>query len=219
MATGFSVQEHPSSDVFEEYAFQRLSEADTDAVEEHVLVCPECQTSLAATDEYILLMKRATAQIESLVRPTFAHPILAGRGKRIQRIQTFAIAMAAMFLLCVGVVVMGARFGWPASASTSAMPAESVQLMALRGGDDALLNHARAGRPIDLHIDVTGLAAADRYRVEIVNSLGQRTWDAEVASSTAPLAAHVPKGFRRGQYWVRLYSNGRLQREFGLTVE
>jgi Putative zinc-finger len=214
VATAFSVQEHPTSDVFEEYAFQRLSEADTDAVEEHVLVCPECQISLAATDEYILLMKQATARMESFVGPTFAHP-----RTRMQPIRTFGIAIAAILLLCVSVAVMGARFGWLASPIASAMPAESVPLMALRGGDDALLNRARAGRPIDLHIDVTGLASADRYRVEIVNSRGQRTWDAELASSTDPLAAHITKGFKRGQYWVRLYSSGRLQREFGLTVE
>jgi Putative zinc-finger len=216
VATGFSVQgQHPTSDVFEEYAFRRLSEADTDAVEEHVLVCPECQTSLAATDEYILLMKRALARLESFAPPTFAN-----RSRRIQRIQTSAVAIAAIFLLCVGFMVMGARFGWPASPiALTTMPAESVPLMALRGGEDALLNRAGAGRPIDLHIDVTGLASADWYRVEIVNSRGQNTWDAELASSTGPLAAHVAKGFKRGQYWVRLYSSGRLQREFGLTVE
>jgi hypothetical protein len=187
VATAFSVQEHPTSDVFEEYAFQRLSEADTDAVEEHVLVCPECQISLAATDEYILLMKQATARMESFVGPTFAHP-----RTRMQQIQTFGIAIAAILLLCVSVAVMGARFGWLASPIATA---------------------------IDLHIDVTGLAAADRYRVEIVNSRGQPTWDAEIANSTGPLAVHVAKGFKRGQYWVRLYSGGRLQREFGLTVE
>ena len=214
MATAFSVQEHPTSDVFEEYAFQRLSEADTEAVEEHVLVCPECQTSLAATDEYILLMKQSTARMEAFAGPTIAHP-----RSRIQRIQTFGIAIAAILLLCVSVAVVGAHFGWPASRIASAMPAESVPLMALRGGDDPLLNRAGAGRPIDLHIDVTGLASADRYRVEVVNRLGERTWNAEIANSTGPLAVHVAKGFKRGQYWVRLYSSGRLQREFGLTVE
>ena len=57
----FSIQGHPTTDAFEEYAFKRLSEADTEALEEHLLVCPECQTSLAEVDQYILLMKQATA--------------------------------------------------------------------------------------------------------------------------------------------------------------
>jgi hypothetical protein len=64
MEAVFSVQGHPAADTFEEYAFKRLSEADTEALEEHVLVCPECQASLAEVDDYILLMKQATADRE-----------------------------------------------------------------------------------------------------------------------------------------------------------
>jgi hypothetical protein len=60
----FSIQGHPTTEAFEEYAFKRLSEADTETLEEHLLVCPECQTSLAEVDEYILLMKQATAGLK-----------------------------------------------------------------------------------------------------------------------------------------------------------
>jgi Putative zinc-finger len=229
--TAFSVQRHPTTDVLEEYAFHRLPEPDTEALEEHLLMCPECQDSLADMDEYILLVKHVTARHQSrhksVLQPEFAatrKPTHLGRaldisGMDVIRSLGFALA-AALVLICVGI----ARFSWPVAPVVTAEP---VELIALRGGDDALLNpfinplvnHAHAGRPLDMNVDVTGLPSSDRYRIEIVNSAGQRAWDGQVQGSGNPLAVHIAKGFRRGQYWVRLYSSSQLLREFGLKVD
>src|ERR1035438_9554963 len=65
--------DHLDENVLEEYVFGRLSNAKSAVVEEHLLICPHCQTSLAETDEYIRLMKYAAA------RQPDARPILIPR--------------------------------------------------------------------------------------------------------------------------------------------
>jgi hypothetical protein len=61
----FAIHGHPTPDALEEYAFRRLSAHDTEALEEHVLVCPHCQTSLAEVEDYILLIQLGIARYES----------------------------------------------------------------------------------------------------------------------------------------------------------
>jgi hypothetical protein len=235
----FSIQGHPTTEAFEEYAFKRLSESNTEKLEEHLLVCEECQTSLVEVDEYILLMKQATARLESRreaqsaparlvagIRELIAAPLVR---KRPQRSLTYAIA-----LMVVGVAIFLTTVSRPLSwasrrTETAGRPAESVELLALRGGAPAA-NHAQSGRPLDLVIDLTGVedpagggsasvGGATRYRVEMVDAAGKPVWNAEAAGSQSSLSAHLAKGLEPGQYWVRLYSRGTLLREFGLRAD
>ncbi len=239
----FSIQGHPTTEAFEEYAFKRLSEAETEALEEHLLVCPECQTSLAEVDEYILLMKQATAQYERARGPRSAFPRFGERigdliaaslvRKGPQRSVTYAIglmAVAASFFL----VTASRPLVWASHPTGTAGAAVSVELLALRGGAPA--NHAQSGRPLDLNIDLTGIedltgggsagvtsdstsGEAPKYRVEIVDASGGPVWNGEAAGSQGSLSAHLAKGLKPGQYWVRLYSRGALLREFGLRAD
>ena len=48
---------HIAEDVLELYALGRLSEAESTPIEEHLLLCPDCQDALAATDELISALK------------------------------------------------------------------------------------------------------------------------------------------------------------------
>jgi hypothetical protein len=54
----FSVQGHPTTDTLEEYSFNRLSEIDAMVIDDHLLVCSECQISLADVENCIRLMKQ-----------------------------------------------------------------------------------------------------------------------------------------------------------------
>jgi hypothetical protein len=241
----FSIQGHPTTEAFEEYAFKRLSEADTEALEEHLLVCPECQTSLAEVDEYILLMKQATARHQTGLDPCHeargepqSLPARLGAGigaliagslarKGPQRSLTYAIA-----LIVVGASIFFGTASRPlvwASRPPAALGVPApVELLALRGGTPAA-NHAQSGRPLDLIIDLTGIedvtgggsavaGEAPKYRVEIVDATGGQVWNGEAASHGS-LPAHLAQGLKPGQYWVRLYSRGTLLREFGLRAD
>lgn len=50
---------HIDDDALEAYSLGRLADTDAAPVEEHLLVCAECQDRLAGWDEYIAAMRGA----------------------------------------------------------------------------------------------------------------------------------------------------------------
>jgi hypothetical protein len=243
MDAAFSIQGHPTTDTLEEYAFSRLSEADTEVVEEHFLACPECQTALAGVDEYILLMKYAMAQsdpgqglqagTEQSAGLGMAASAAQVRPKRAFTYSTVLLAAAAgiVLLLAFGslwrTIIRGVP-GWARGGpKLERYTPELVQLLALRG---AVTNRAHARWPLDLNIDLTevtpdlpppstGTREPERYRVEVVDAAGGAVWNGETAGAQGSLSVHLANGLEPGQYWVRLYLSGKLVREFGLRTE
>ncbi len=206
---------HPSEGTLEEYCFNRLPESAVETVEEHLFACPSCQDALEDLDEYIQLMKAGTAQCE--VAAASIKRTLASRSwAYVRTVKPGPGAVAGLAILCV-MAALTVKMG-PRPSGTPALDA-SVSLSAFRGGDDAAVNRAPAGQPLELSIDVTDLPASVAYRVEVVNATGQRIWDATVPASNGKLAARVSKGLNPGIYWIRLYSGpGKLLREFGLRL-
>jgi hypothetical protein len=216
----FSTQGHPTPETLEEYAFERLSEADTEVLEEHLLVCADCQGTLGDVDEYILLMKHAAARPPTARAKPMDARMWGGRIVEWERAPWRPVYAACAVVLALAVSVTVLK--WPVrtfeTAETRVGATESVQLLALRGGEPAT-GQAHERQPVDLSIDLTDLPVADRYRVEVVNAAGAVAWDAEVMPSSNALRAHLAKGLHAGTYWVRLYSSGALLREFGLRVQ
>jgi hypothetical protein len=201
----FTLDEHPDADTLEEYAFGRLPEALSDNLEEHLLLCHRCQSALAEVDEYILLMKYATAQLAPNWRGSRLESGWAGsRWLRVGMGATVAMAVLAALAL------------WPPRGSPVT---NSVPLVALRGGDLAAIAHAPGG-PLDLMIDVSDLPEVKRFRLEVVNAAGRRHWEANATPADGRLTVHVQKALERGTYWVRLSAaEGELLREFGLRAD
>jgi hypothetical protein len=54
-----------SDDLWEEYALGRPSEIDCKPLEEHLLICADCQDRLAEADEYIQVAKAGAALTKS----------------------------------------------------------------------------------------------------------------------------------------------------------
>lgn len=57
-----SLDRHLAAEVWEEYALGMRSEEDCKPLEEHLLICSDCQDVLAEADDYIRVMKAAMAQ-------------------------------------------------------------------------------------------------------------------------------------------------------------
>ncbi len=186
---------HPSVEMLEEYAFKRLPEAATESVEEHLLLCGACQNKLREVDEYILLMKQATAA--RLVKPPLPASHWVG---------------AMTVLAAIGIAVfLGLHRPEPVG------PPQRVELVAFRGDDMA---HAGAGRPIDLVIDAADLPGSSEYRIELVNASGQLISKGPAVGEGGRLCAHVTSGIKRGVYWVRLFTSAGVPlREFGLRAD
>ena len=185
---------HPNEDVFEDYVFDRLSEDKAANFEEHLLICEQCQGTLAKTDEYIQVMKAATAAYA------------AGRAtpsstRRSHGLRWNAAAAAILLLTC-----LTALLSW----RTPVGDPHTIALEAYRGAPNVA--QAPAGQPLDLKIDLTDVRPASGYRVEVVDTSGRRVW-------FGGTPARLTKGLPKGDYWVRLLTeNGELLREYALAV-
>lgn len=185
---------HPHQDVFEDYAFERLSLDEAAHFEEHLLICEECQETLAQTDEYIQVMKAATAAYAG-------GGATAPMARRGQGLRWNAAAAALLLLTCLTALL---------SSRAPAGDPKQIALNSYRGAADVPL--APSGRPLDLKIDLKDVRAASGYRVEVVDRTGRRVW-------FGGPPAHLAKGLPRGDYWVRLLTdNGEWLREYGLVV-
>lgn len=51
-----------SDDTLERYAMQSLPGSESEQLEDHLLICPECQEHLRATDAYLAAMRGACLQ-------------------------------------------------------------------------------------------------------------------------------------------------------------
>jgi len=191
------------TEIWEEYAFERLSEAETATLEEHLLICPTCQAELHRVDEFISMMKQASWQD----RPQPVRSWIRGLGYAV------ASGVAAGGIVAAFILAEGVAFR-PKTVTGQA----PVELLSLRSGA-AGANHAIADRTLDLRIDLADLPGGREYQIEIVDANGRRWWSGEVEASIEWLSAHVGTPLNAGQYWVRLYSEGALVREFGLRAE
>ena len=56
-----SLVQHVSDEQLDQYALKRLTEAEVAALEEHLLICPECQDRLQHTDDFIEALRTAVS--------------------------------------------------------------------------------------------------------------------------------------------------------------
>lgn len=192
---------HPHEDEFEDYAFDRLSGDEAAGFEEHLLICEKCQNTLQKTEEYIRLMRAATAAYVAAHPDVTRHGIAShGIRSRDHGLRWNAAAAAALLLTC-----LTALLSW----RTPAGDTKAVLLEANRGA----YSHAPAGQPLDLKIDLKDVPPAPGYRVEVVDATGRRVW-------FGGTPARLTKGLPQGVYWVRLSTDtGESLREYGLSAD
>jgi hypothetical protein len=187
---------HPSEEILEEYVLNRLPEARTAQVEEHLLICQSCRDTVAETDSFMSALKVAARQPAPV-----AGPVLTGWRN--------SAPIAALVVLALVAV-------WKYPQETGAPVA--VTLSSLRGAN--LLSPAPAGKPLQLSIDVPDLLSGKEYCVEVVDAAGGPVWKGVVSGVDGKLVATMSKPLGYGAYWVRLYgTNSELLREFGLSAE
>jgi anti-sigma factor RsiW len=55
---------HIGEDDLERYVMKKLPDAQLDALEDHLLICPECREQLVETERYVLAIRAAAAKIQ-----------------------------------------------------------------------------------------------------------------------------------------------------------
>lgn len=216
MEISFVFQEHPHDEVWEEYAFDRLTPEVTAKLEEHLLLCERCRNTLTATDLFIQSMKAASvepAPAQSRLRwPKLPAGILEFNPKH------FASATAVATALLIAFLLIGPGRGLWRQAAVS-VASVAIPLESLRGAG-APTAQAPAKHPLDLSISQASVPASGVYRLEVVDSSGDSVWTGAAEAKNSRLLAHIDKGFRSGMYWVRLYAaSDELLAEYGLNLE
>lgn len=185
---------HMEPEDIERYSTGDMSEESAAEFEEHLLICQACRDRVTESDRYVRAMKNAARRLRR--ERVAGQWMWLGYGWRLW------VLAAAVLLLAVTAALLRPRGNQPQFA---------VSLSAMRGA--GLGTNAPAGAILLLHPDLTGLAAAPPYRLQLVDAAGATVWRGALPDARVPAR-------RAGTYYLRLYSSaGELLREYGLTVE
>ena len=211
---------HFDEALLEKYAVDQLSVGQTALIEEHLLMCFECQMRLTGIDEYAQVVRAAAME---LTQAATLKPRVSEQRKRsvsewiLGRSGSGPLGLpapmwAAGFTVLVAAMLIPHR---PEAAIKN-----EIALSASRGGDVVVAHASRHGQ-ILLKIDTATLPAWSTYQVEVVDAVGRRIWRGELASRDNQILASIPAELRSGKYWVRVSTGPdlKLLKEYGLAVD
>jgi anti-sigma factor RsiW len=200
--TSQSEMRHIPEETLEQYCLGRLSESETEPVEEHLLLCNLCQDTLTETEQFVTAVRSALNQLES-------QPATEMWWTRLWRSLTtlpkpvFALAACALALIVI----------IPSQTRNPAV----VQLQAMRGAEAA--TQAPANTKLTLQLPAPTAATLEQGRLElrVANVDGAVVAQAPVQQKDGQIIAEID-GLSAGAYWARLYSNDQIVAEYGLNV-
>ena len=196
---------HPSEEALERYSLGQFTEVECATLEDHLLICIECQETLTRIDAEVSDIKQVCQEVAAEPEPISKPGLFA----RFSMATPMWAAAAAAIVIAVAV---------PVYRQTTAPRGQSdVILEASRGS--APVAEAKAGNNLKLNIDLTQISAQGPYRVAIVGSDGQQVWSAEGIRSSGRVTLDGPNNLGAGNYWVRIYGSGTLLREYGMLLK
>ena len=198
---------HLDDNVLEQYAMNRLSVTDAEAVEDHISVCHSCLDRLDAEVALIQDLKsvlekdRATEMAGSTVSRPRSNWVDWWKFPVPATLWTGAATMAMALLLF---------FVWrPVPVGNLA----TVVLTATRGPSTAI----NGTGPFDFEIFVPD--SAETYSAVLVNSEGGDVWNGEAKRKDGKLHAIVRRKLNPGQYFLRVSDpSSHSTHEFGFTI-
>ena len=191
------IHRHMDGEELEQYSVGASSPELTADLEDHLLTCEECRNELQNIDEYVFAMRGAASQERLEARPRRSE----------WSISAWFPAFAAV---ACGLLLFVAVRSWVAPVQPPAV----VDLVAMRGAQTP--GSAPAGRALVLHPDLTGLAPAASYRIQVVDQTGREVRQGPLQASRGSVQF---KGLDAGTYFVRVYlPGGELVREYSLEA-
>lgn len=185
---------HRTDDELEQYALNRLPDADLQLLEEHLIICATCQDRLDEIGDFALGMRGAS--------------VTPPRYDRFGWLRRPAFAMGLVFAALVIVV------GIISNGGTKFVPAVSLPLNATRGE----MPFTVPAREFDLTL-ADGPSDGGPFRVEVVNATGLSMWSGLAESSPAGVQVKVTQRLATGDYFVRVFdASDKMLREYGFRV-
>ena len=175
---------HLNEDVLERYTMSRLSEAESETVEDHVALCTRCLDKLDQTNAFIQGMSAALKEGGTKENTQTAKPNWFQRWSGAPVWAGAACAAAGLFL-------MANRPG--------ILPAPTlIALEGNRGG--ATVVHGSGPFDFELFMPAAGTA----YHVELLDSEGGKRWESNVPGVKGTLHAVVKQRLTVGQYYLHV---------------
>ena len=200
-----NINGHASDECLEQYALGLLEEPLLGEIEEHLLICSQCQEHLQEIDAYRAAMRSAAAHLQREDESRKRFWAKASEAFTFRRLG-WTLGLGAVILAAMSLLV------WMKH------PPMTPVAFALEANRGAEIRHAPAGRPLILNLETTGLPPYASYGVETVSAAGRVEMHSQ--ASAEKLIASLPNGLRPGNYFIRVYSpSHELLREYGLVVE
>ncbi len=213
-------------DLVDRYLMKKLPPVVEDAFVQHFLSCQECLVQLESSREVITALQHARGFRLAAVgfRP---------RRRFVSHLPAWglvaALGMAAVYFNMNRLPRPVLPPPPPAEPRPAAVPAAApvIELRSFRSGDDAVAKlTAPAAAGFLLRLDLRGIEAHPRYRVELATGRGQIVWSRDLAPTVGGEKVDAAvQGLRLspGHYWVRLSTIAaegptRLLREFRLQI-
>lgn len=195
---------HPEVEALEFYAMGRLDEPELGEIEEHLLVCRQCQDCLDESVQYVSLMREAINGEMELV----SHR----SGSAWWRLEWLRIPVPA---LCGALGVFLVMLAWNAKPASQA-EWQTVELQTQRG--DAMQATAIEGHSLDIRLEAQGLQTGPATAA-IVDAGGALQAELPVTIEDGKANVRCEKVLPAGLYWIRLRIAGETEREYSLTVK
>ena len=205
---------HFNEELLEKYAVGQLADGQDALIEEHLLMCIECQVRLSDIDDYVRGMKIAMAELKTGAAPwrqRLPEWVFGRSGRGL-----FSIPMPVWV---TGLTVLAVALLIP-HWQTSAVPSE-ISLTASRGAHSGFMAHGSAHGKILLKIDAASIPASTSYQLQVVDASGREILRTSLSPQQAEILAPIPMELPKGRYWVRLSAapNLKLLQEYGLSVD
>lgn len=209
---------HLTEDAIEQYSMAKLEGAELEELEEHLLLCAECQDRVAEADQFIQAFRAASARMaEESAQKAEVEFAAEDRWGRLRA----AFAGWRPVYAMGGALAAALLVAWFAPRGVHAPAVESaIELQAVRGSGAAVVT-APAGSRLNLTLDLMGLPEGDPLRVAITEEAGADQWTATLKRPEGEKLNLKPeKRLEPGLYWVRIYApDNTLLREYGLELK
>jgi hypothetical protein len=206
------VGKHIGEDALELYAMGRLTDPEAAELEEHLLLCTQCQEELERIDDFVLAFRVAAKQARTERQP---------EGGVLSRVRAW-FRKDGGFFRPVTLAPAAAAFALVLTVIVAPIPIhepqlETVQLESARG--EAGIASVAAGNRLHLVLDTRGLPDLPVYKIELADSRGRAVWSASAKPAATGLSVTTDQAVTAGRHWLRIYSGSNdLLREFGVMA-
>ena len=191
-------RDHPSEEELERFLLQRLSPAELEIVETHILACESCVEQLETLEILIAATKLTTTSQEA--ERTHLEFANVSRSWRSALVMKLSLA-GALATLAIGAVT----FSVPRDVTLSTYRGQEAPIVA-------------TWRPLHLKLNATDLAEGPVI-VELVDRSGASIWKGQAAVRNDEVKVTLPRITQAGPHFVRLYNLAKERAEGGLLRE